>query len=170
MVVILDSIREWKVLKRYATAPGGSAIYSSRGNIVAILGSLRASLAASRSWVVQSWLPARFALALRMRNERRSVGGSKLDLGPVTHRADRSNPCAGGGDDGPRDGENPGPVGYGSLGLRYVTPIVIGLVEAVGLLLAVLHGIEATIWAAAYLWLGALGSPIYMRCSIPSTR
>jgi hypothetical protein len=25
---------------------------------------------------------------------------------------------------------------------------------------AVLHGIEATIWAAAYLWLGALGSPI----------
>ena len=46
-----------------------------------------------------------------------------------------------------------------SLGLRYVIPIVIGLVAAVGLLLAVLHGIEATIWAAAYLWLGALGSP-----------
>ena len=38
-------------------------------------------------------------------------------------------------------------------------PIVIGLVAAVGLLLAALHGIEATIWAAAYLWLGALGSP-----------
>jgi hypothetical protein len=47
-----------------------------------------------------------------------------------------------------------------SLGLRYVIPIVIGLVGTVGLLLAVLHGIEATIWAAAYLWLGALGSPI----------
>jgi hypothetical protein len=47
-----------------------------------------------------------------------------------------------------------------SLGLRDVIPIVIGLVGAVGLLLAVLHGIEATIWAAAYLWLGALGSPI----------
>ena len=47
-----------------------------------------------------------------------------------------------------------------SLGLRYVIPIVIGLVGAVGLLLAVLHGIEATIWAAAYLWLGALGSPV----------
>jgi hypothetical protein len=47
-----------------------------------------------------------------------------------------------------------------SLGLRYAIPIVIGLVGAVGLLLAVLHGIEATIWAAAYLWLGALGSPI----------
>jgi hypothetical protein len=27
-----------------------------------------------------------------------------------------------------------------------------------GLLLAVLHGIEAALWAAAYLWLGALGS------------
>ena len=47
-----------------------------------------------------------------------------------------------------------------SLGLRYVIPIVICLVGAVGLLLAVLHGIEAAIWAAAYLWLGALGSPI----------
>jgi len=29
----------------------------------------------------------------------------------------------------------------------------------VGLLLVVLHGVEAAIWAAAYLWLGALGSP-----------
>jgi drug/metabolite transporter (DMT)-like permease len=47
-----------------------------------------------------------------------------------------------------------------SLGLRYVIPIVIGLVGAAGLLLAVLHGIEAAIWGAAYLWLGALGSPI----------
>ena len=46
------------------------------------------------------------------------------------------------------------------LGLRYVIPIVIGLVAAVGLLLAVLHGIEAAIWAAAYLWLGALDSPL----------
>jgi hypothetical protein len=47
-----------------------------------------------------------------------------------------------------------------------VIPIVIGLVAAAGLLLAVLHGIEASIWAAAYLWLGALNSPsdaIYIR-------
>jgi len=44
-------------------------------------------------------------------------------------------------------------------GLRQVIPIVIGMVGAVGLLLAVLHGIEAAIWAAAYLWLGALASP-----------
>jgi hypothetical protein len=38
-------------------------------------------------------------------------------------------------------------------------PIVIGEVGVVGLLLAVLHGIEAAIWAAAYVWLGALDSP-----------
>lgn len=46
------------------------------------------------------------------------------------------------------------------LGLRYLVPIVIGLVASTGLVLAVLHGIEAAIWAAAYLWLGALGSPL----------
>jgi hypothetical protein len=44
--------------------------------------------------------------------------------------------------------------------MRYAIPIVIGVVAATGLLLAVLHGIEATIWAAAYLWLGAVGSPV----------
>ena len=44
--------------------------------------------------------------------------------------------------------------------LRYVIPILIGLVAAAGLLLAVLHGIEASIWAAAYLWVGALDSPL----------
>ena len=46
-----------------------------------------------------------------------------------------------------------------NLGLRQVIPIVIGGVGAVGLLLAVLYGIEAAIWAAAYVWLGALASP-----------
>ncbi len=45
------------------------------------------------------------------------------------------------------------------LGLRHVIPIVIGVVGTVGLLLAVLHGIEAAIWAAAYVWLGALDTP-----------
>jgi len=45
-----------------------------------------------------------------------------------------------------------------NLGFRQVILIVTGGVGAVGLLLAVLHGIEATIWAAAYLWLGALDS------------
>jgi hypothetical protein len=36
--------------------------------------------------------------------------------------------------------------------------IAIAGVGAAGLLLAVLHGIEAAIWAAAYVWLGALDS------------
>jgi len=45
-----------------------------------------------------------------------------------------------------------------NLGLRDVILIVTGGVGAVGLLLAVLHGIEAAIWAAAYVWLGALDS------------
>ena len=45
------------------------------------------------------------------------------------------------------------------LGLRHVLPVVIGIVAVVGLLLAILHGIEAAIWAAAYLWLGAFDSP-----------
>ena len=45
-----------------------------------------------------------------------------------------------------------------TLGLSYVIPIVIGMIAAVGLLLAALHGIEAAIWAAAYVWLGALNS------------
>jgi len=29
-----------------------------------------------------------------------------------------------------------------------------------GLLLAVVHGVECGIWAVAYLWLGALDSPL----------
>jgi hypothetical protein len=37
--------------------------------------------------------------------------------------------------------------------------ILICLIGVIGLLLAVLHGIECGIWAAAYLWLGALDSP-----------
>ena len=44
------------------------------------------------------------------------------------------------------------------LGLRCVIPIVVGVIGTDGLLLAVLHGIEAVVWAAAYAWLGALGS------------
>jgi hypothetical protein len=38
--------------------------------------------------------------------------------------------------------------------------ILIGAIVTIGILLAVLHGIEAAIWAAAYLWLGALDSPV----------
>src|SRR5450631_1775496 len=44
--------------------------------------------------------------------------------------------------------------------LGYMIQIVIGLVASTGLLLAILHGVEAAIWAAAFLWLGALDSPL----------
>jgi hypothetical protein len=37
-------------------------------------------------------------------------------------------------------------------------PIIIGIVAAVGLILGAAHGLEATLWAAAYVWLGAFGS------------
>ena len=46
-----------------------------------------------------------------------------------------------------------------SIRLPHMFAIVIGAITAAGLLLAALHGIEAALWAAAYLWLGALGSP-----------
>jgi hypothetical protein len=45
------------------------------------------------------------------------------------------------------------------LSLRRVFAIMIGLIGVIGVLLATLHGIEATLWAAAYWWLGALSSP-----------
>jgi hypothetical protein len=45
-----------------------------------------------------------------------------------------------------------------SLRFHHLLATVIGLIGMVGLLLAVLHGIEAALWAAAYLWLGALNS------------
>jgi len=44
------------------------------------------------------------------------------------------------------------------LRLRRWFAIVVALIGVVGLLLAVLHGIEAAVWAAAYWWLGALNS------------
>jgi hypothetical protein len=46
-----------------------------------------------------------------------------------------------------------------SLELRHVLAILIGLIGTAGLLLAVLHGIEAGLWAAAYWRLGAFVSP-----------
>src|SRR6516225_9103245 len=47
-----------------------------------------------------------------------------------------------------------------SLNLWNLIAIQICVIGVIGLLLAVLHGIECGIWAAAYLWLGALDSPI----------
>ncbi len=46
-----------------------------------------------------------------------------------------------------------------NLGFWHAILIVIGVVGTAGLLLAVLHGIEAAIWAAAYVWLGAFNLP-----------
>jgi hypothetical protein len=45
------------------------------------------------------------------------------------------------------------------LALRHVFAILVGLIGTVGLILAVLHGIEAGLWAAAYWRLGAFVSP-----------
>jgi hypothetical protein len=38
--------------------------------------------------------------------------------------------------------------------------IMVCVIGAIGLLLAMLHGLECAIWAGAYLWLGALDSPL----------
>jgi hypothetical protein len=45
------------------------------------------------------------------------------------------------------------------LKLRNLIAILICVIGVIGLLLAVLHGIECGIWAGVYLWLGALDSP-----------
>jgi hypothetical protein len=42
--------------------------------------------------------------------------------------------------------------------LRHPVALMAGLVGAVGWMLAIFHGVEAAIWAVAYLWLGAIGS------------
>ena len=46
------------------------------------------------------------------------------------------------------------------LEVRSLIAILICVMGVIGLLLAMLHGIECGIWAAAYLWLGALSSPM----------
>src|SRR5215468_10244343 len=46
------------------------------------------------------------------------------------------------------------------LQLSNLIAILICVIAVIGLLLAVLHGIECGIWAAAYLWLGAIDSPM----------
>ena len=46
-----------------------------------------------------------------------------------------------------------------SLRFGHLLAVLIGVIAVVGLLLAVLHGIEAGMWAVAFWWLGALNSP-----------
>ena len=43
-------------------------------------------------------------------------------------------------------------------GTLYVVPTVIVVVAVIGLLLTALHGIEAAVWAGAYMWVGAFDS------------
>jgi hypothetical protein len=61
-------------------------------------------------------------------------------------------------------------MGFGSLNIRrrierrysrlhHLLMVQTGVIGAVGLFLAVLHGLEAALWAVAYWWLGALNSP-----------
>jgi hypothetical protein len=45
------------------------------------------------------------------------------------------------------------------LRLPHASAVVIGAITAMGLLLAAFHMMEAALWAAVYLWLGALESP-----------
>jgi hypothetical protein len=45
------------------------------------------------------------------------------------------------------------------LGLRHLLVLLAVQIGAVGLLLAMLHGVEAGLWAAAYWWLGGLELP-----------
>src|SRR5262249_6643348 len=42
---------------------------------------------------------------------------------------------------------------------RHVLSMIVVIVCTVGLLLAVLHVLEAGLWASAYWWLGAISSP-----------
>jgi hypothetical protein len=49
-------------------------------------------------------------------------------------------------------------VGRRTRHIHHRTARVAALIGIVGLLLAILHGMEASFWAAAYLWLGAVGS------------
>jgi hypothetical protein len=46
-----------------------------------------------------------------------------------------------------------------SLSLPRMFGVLVAAFTGMGLLLAVLHGIEAVFWAAAYWWLGAVASP-----------
>jgi hypothetical protein len=97
----------------------------------------------------------------RWHHGRISIGTGKLDLGPGAHCADRSNPRYWGCDDAPRNGEDSGQAGEPEPWFAVSDPDrVVGVVSAAGLLLAALHGIESTIWAATYLWLGAADSPL----------
>jgi hypothetical protein len=66
-------------------------------------------------------------------------------LGPVAHRVDYGDPRV--------------QLETRNLNQWDLIAIQICVIGVIGLLLAALHGIECGIWAATYLWLGALDSP-----------
>ena len=89
------------------------------------------------------------------------VGSPRLALGLVAHRVDDGYPRDGGCDAG-RLGTEKTVVRLETRGLKVWNQIaiLICVIGVIGLLLAVLHGMECGIWAAAYLWLGALELPM----------
>jgi hypothetical protein len=90
-------------------------------------------------------------------SEDSSVG--QLDLGSIAYCADYSDPRDRCDVHGLRGAQYPGSAGRPKPSLTAYVCDHDWRYTAMGLLLAVLHGIEAGLWAAAYLWLGALGSP-----------
>jgi hypothetical protein len=87
------------------------------------------------------------------------IGPPRLALGLVAHRVDDGDPRDGGCDAGLRGAEDTGGLETRGLKLWNLIAALICVVGVIGLLLAVLHGIECGIWAAAYLRLGVLDSP-----------
>ena len=82
----------------------------------------------------------------------------KLALGSVAHRVDYDDPRGSCSDNGFRGDEDTSPIGNAIPQWNLIV-ILIFATALIGLILAMLHGIECGIWAAAYLWLGAVDSP-----------
>jgi hypothetical protein len=80
----------------------------------------------------------------------------QLDLGSIADRVDVGNPRDRCGVHGLGAASSSASSGKAHSPLPV---IVITAITTLGLMLAPLHATEAAIWAAAYLWLGALGSP-----------
>jgi hypothetical protein len=88
------------------------------------------------------------------------VGHTKLMLGPLAHRLYYDDPRDGSCDNGLRvSGFVQAHLERGGLDSWSLVAAVIFTSVVMVLLLAALHGAECGIWAAAYLWLGAIDSP-----------
>ena len=81
-------------------------------------------------------------------------------MGLVAHRLDDCDPRDGSCDTGLRGDAGTDAAGNPRNRLLDLIAILICIIGAIGLLLAVLHGIECWIWAVAYMWLGALDLPM----------